>query len=70
MTSNEFIAGVMWEPPGMVKVGYSNFNQDCEKNWTNYGSGWGLNSENPDFFGCSWPMLRVEIEITSPGDCE
>ena len=44
MTSPEFITGVMWEAPGMVKVGYSNFNQDCEKNWTNYGSGWGLNS--------------------------
>ena len=43
----------------MVKVGYSNFNQDCEQNWSDYGSGWELNSENPEYFGCSWPMLRV-----------
>jgi len=70
MTSTDFIAGVMWTPPGMVKVGYSNFNQDCNKNWSDYGSGWQLNSENPLYFGCSWPMLRVEIETTSPGDCE
>jgi len=70
MTSTDFLVGVMWEPPGMVKVGYSNFNQDCEKNWTDYGSGWGLNSENPDFFGCSWPMLRVEIEVITPDDCD
>ena len=61
---------VMWEPPGMVKVGYSNFNQDCELNWSNYGSGWVLNSENPVFFGCSWPMMRVEVEVVTPGDCD
>ena len=70
MTSSDFIVGVKWEPPGMVKVGYSNFNQDCGRNWSDYGSGWVLNSENPDYFGCSWPMLRVEIEVTTPGDCE
>lgn len=70
MSSSLFMAGVLWEPPGMVKVGYSNFNQDCEKNWSNYGSGWGLNSENPDFFGCSWPMMRIEIEVITVGDCE
>lgn len=69
MGSSEFLVGVMWEEPGMVKVGYSNFNQDCERNWSNYGSGWGLNSENPEFFGCSWPMMRVEIEIITHGDC-
>ncbi|MGC6510379.1 MAG: hypothetical protein ACON4U_18315 [Myxococcota bacterium] len=70
MTSSTFIVGVMWEPPGMVKVGYSNFNQDCELNWSNYGSGWVLNSENPVFFGCSWPMMRVEVEVVTPGDCD
>ena len=70
MGSNNFIVGVMWPPPGMVKVGYSNFNQDCEKNWSDYGSGWELNSENPEYFGCSWPMLRVEIETRSSGDCD
>ena len=70
MTSSDFMVGVLWEPPGMVKLGYSNFNQDCEQNWSNYGSGWGLNSENPDFFGCSWPMMRIEIEVITVGDCE
>jgi hypothetical protein len=70
MTSSDFIVGVKWEPPGMVKVGYSNFNQECESNWTNLGSGWQLNSLNPAYFGCSWPMFRVEIEVTTPGDCE
>ena len=70
MTSTEFIAGVMWEPPGMVKLGYSNFNQDCERNWSNYGGGWVLNSLNPEFFGCSWPMMRIEVEVVTPGDCE
>ena len=70
MASSDFLVGVMWEPPGMVKLGYSNFNQDCERNWSNYGSGWGLNSENPEFFGCSWPMMRVEVEVITTGDCE
>ena len=70
MTSPSFLTGVMWQPPGMVKVGYSNFNQDCGVNWTNYGSGWELNGENPDYFGCSWPMMRVEVEVVTPGDCE
>jgi hypothetical protein len=70
MNSKDFIVGVMWEPPGMVKVGYSNFNQDCERNWSDYGSGWELNSENPEYFGCSWPMLRVEIETKVTGDCD
>jgi hypothetical protein len=70
MNSSEFIAGVWWNPPGGVKVGYSNFNQDCSKNWTDYGSGWTLNSENTLFFGCSWPMMRVQLEITTPGDCD
>ena len=70
MESTSFMAGVMWEPPGMVKLGYSNFNQDCERNWTNYGQGWGLNSENPGFYGCSWPMMRIEVEVLTPGDCD
>jgi hypothetical protein len=70
MTSGNFIVGVMWNPPGMVKVGYSNFNQDCERNWSDYGSGWELNSLNPEYFGCSWPMLHVEIETRMPGDCD
>ena len=26
--------------------------------------------ENPDFFGCSWPMMRIEIEVITTGDCE
>jgi len=70
MTSPTFVAGVMWEAPGMVKLGYSNFNQDCQRNWTNYGNGWVLNSERPEFFGCSWPMMRIEVEVLTPGDCD
>lgn len=69
MNSTDFLVGVMWEPPGMVKVGYSNFNQTCDVNWTNYGSGWVLNSDNEVYYGCSWPMMRVEVEIITDGDC-
>ena len=29
MNSRDFIVGVMWEPPGMVKLAIPDFNQDC-----------------------------------------
>ena len=72
MTSTDFIAGVRWFPPGSVAVGYSNFNQECSKNWTEYGegTGWVLNSNNTSAGTCSWPMLRVFIENHYPGDCD
>ena len=70
MSSTDFITGIMWTSPGIVKVGYSNFNQDCGRNWTNYGDGWVLNGSNPNYYACSWPMMRVEIEVITPGDCE
>ena len=70
MSSSTFVTGIWWTDPGLVRVGYSNFNRDCSKNWTDYGSGWILNTELSGQYTCSWPMLKVEIEIITPGDCE
>ena len=68
MTSSDFIVATFWEPYSAVQVGYSNFNQDCSKNWTIYGSNWDLNSQNTNYNACSWPMFRVEFETKMEGD--
>ena len=65
MQSNHYIVGIHWPFSGEPTVGYSNYNRACDKNWTNSGSGFFLNSENESPLGnerCSWPMLRVQIE--------
>ena len=65
MVSTQYIVGIHWPFSGEPTVGYSNYNRACDKNWTNAGSGFSLNSENESQLGndrCSWPMLRVQIE--------
>ncbi len=58
------LVGVAWDSTGSPPVGYSNFNRPCDKNWTDYadGQGWVLNEGSSDT-QCSWPMLRVTLEV-------
>jgi len=71
MSSDQFVVGIQWETLSQVAVGYSNFNRDCDRNWTEWevGTGWNLNGAPGDPPGCSWPMLRVEIEHSYTEDC-
>ncbi len=70
MDAEEFVVGVRWPDPGVITVGYSNFNRDCSKNWSDYGFGWQLNSDNFAQFNCSWPMLRIHTEKRLAQECE
>ncbi|MBI5507435.1 MAG: hypothetical protein HY903_01660 [Deltaproteobacteria bacterium] len=73
MQSASYIAGVVWPGSGaMIKTGYSNFNRACNKNWTDYADGRGfvMNGLTGGEV-CSWPMLRVKVEVTDPaGKCQ
>ncbi len=72
MTSTRYLVGVHW-PSGEPPLGYSNFNRPCDRNWTDYadGFGWVLNSDNGSLDECSWPMLRVNIEVLEQAaECE
>lgn len=62
LTGPEYLVSVAWSGDGLPTVGYSNFNNSCDRNWTDYadGSGWQLNNGG---FECSWPMLRVSLEV-------
>lgn len=62
MASTDYVVSVVWDSAELPTVGYSNYNRPCSKNWTDYadGFGWGLNEGGDN---CSWPMLRVNIEI-------
>ena len=65
MHSSQYIVGIHWPASGEPTVGYSNYNRACDKNWTNSGAGFFLNSNTESSLGnerCSWPMLRVNIE--------
>jgi hypothetical protein len=65
MRSGQYIVGIHWPGSGEPTVGYSNYNRACDRNWTNSGSGFFLNSDTESSLGnerCSWPMLRVNIE--------
>ena len=64
LTGPEYLVGVAWGGSGSPPMGYSNFNRPCELNWTDYadGRGWVLNGQTAGD-ECSWPMLRVEIEV-------
>lgn len=73
MTEGEYLVSVAWDGSGLPAVGYSNFNNPCDKNWTDYGDGfgWVLNSDMGSLDECSWPMIRVEMEvITRAVECE
>jgi len=63
LTSEDYTVGVAWGSKGLPTIGYSNFNLDCSKNYTDHGSGaWDLNSDDGSAMDCSWPMLRVGVE--------
>jgi hypothetical protein len=55
--------GLTWSGSGLPTVGYSNFNMDCSRNWTDYGDGrWEENGADGDGMECSWPMMKVQLE--------
>lgn len=62
LTGPEYLVSVAWSQDALPTVGYSNFNNSCDRNWTDYGDGlgWTLNDGG---FECSWPMLRVSLEV-------
>ena len=62
MTSDQYLVSVAWPPNSNLTVGYSNFNLACDKNWTDWGDGFSLNSTTANAFECSWPMFRLELE--------
>ena len=62
MTSDEYLVSVAWSANSNLAVGYSNFNLACDKNWTDSGSGFILNSTTANALECSSPMLRLEHE--------
>lgn len=62
MNSAQYIISVSWPQDSGLAVGYSNFNLACDKNWTDWGSGFSLNSTTANAFECSWPMFRLELE--------
>jgi len=64
MNSEDYLVGITWNTLGIPAVGYSNFNLACDKNWTDWGSGWQLNSTTASAEECSWPMLQVGIETS------
>ena len=62
MTSDEYLVSVVWNSLGTPAVGYSNFNLACDKNWTDLGDGFVLNSTTAGAQECSWPMFKLEME--------
>ncbi len=70
-TEPQFFVDVIWtDDSTSPAVGYSNYNNACDRNWTIYddATGWELNSERPGGGGaddtCSWPMFRVNTGVT------
>ncbi len=63
----EYFVAVGWDSMGFPNVGYSNFELDCAANWTDHGSGMWKQNSGQD---CSWPMLSIELESVTEGDCE
>lgn len=64
MSGPEYLVSVNWSSAGSPPLGYSNFNRPCDENWTDYadGAGWVLNGDASGDT-CSWPMLRVGLEV-------
>jgi hypothetical protein len=62
MSGPEYLVSVAWDGTGLPTMGYSNYNRSCTRNWTDYadGVGWVLNGGD---LTCSWPMLRVSVEV-------
>ena len=66
MSAQRYLVGVRWDGSGEPRLGYSNFNRPCDRNWTQpAGSPWQLNSSSGAGALCNWPMLRVGTEITT-----
>ena len=63
----EYFVSLEWDSMGYPNVGYSNFELPCTQNWTDYSNGSYTQNSGTD---CSWPMLKIEIETLTPGDCE
>jgi hypothetical protein len=69
-TEPQFFVDVQWPESNSPQVGYSNYNNACDRNWTIYDAvdGWELNSVRPGGSGdedsCSWPMFRVNTGVT------
>ena len=67
MENNQYIVAVRWDDIWEPTVGYSNYNRPCDKNWTVYTSlgseDWVLNDDS-DRQECSWPMFKVNTQIT------
>ncbi len=70
-TEPQFFVDLAWtDDSTSPQVGYSNYNNACDRNWTIYSDaeGWVLNSERPGGGGsdatCSWPMFRVNTGVT------
>ena len=66
-THTDYFVSLGWDSMGFPNVGYSNFELNCPQNWTDYGTGGYTQNSGND---CSWPMLKIEIETLSPGDCD
>ena len=64
---NNYFVSLKWDSMGFPNVGYSNFELDCSQNWTDYGTGVYVQNTGQD---CSWPMMKIEIETISPGNCD
>ena len=68
MTSDQYLVSVAWDDFSTIGVGYSNFNLACDKNWTDWGDGFTLNSTTAGANECSWPMFRLELETRRYAD--
>ena len=66
-TATDYFVSLGWDNDGYPNIGYSNFELNCTQNWTDYGNGNYVQNSGQD---CSWPMMKIEIETLSPGDCE
>jgi hypothetical protein len=66
LTDSHYFVGLVWPNYLQPEVGYSYFNRPCTDNWqTNDGDDfWTQNSTNSDEDTCSWPMLRVNTEVS------
>jgi hypothetical protein len=70
-TEAQFFVDLQWtDATDSPQVGYSNYNNACDRNWTIYtdAEGWVNNAERPNGGGadatCSWPMFRVNTGVT------
>jgi hypothetical protein len=70
LTNSQYFVGLVWPDFVEPEVGYSYFNRPCTANWqTNDGDDfWTQNSTTSDEDTCSWPMLRVNTEVSWESD--